>query len=476
MGEGIGRIADPATPQAAARENPKAFPNAGWFAGDNANLAIGQGEIAITPLQLANAYATFANGGTLSSPRSGPEVLDADGRQGARRAASGRAPPRAPARDPRPHPGRAQRAWSPPEGPLTAPSTAFPSTSSRWPARPARPRWRQAGHRRSSRSSAPPTSPQYEVTVLLEEAGFGAEPPRPWPAGSSRRWPASAQPHRPRAGGSGLMRAPVLGPRRARWARTCARRATRPPPGATSTSCSCSLGACLGGSGCCSCTAPRRAQGERRRTSTPPAILKRQALWVALGVVVMVVAAVVDYRVLRDLAPVLVRRHRPRAARRALAARHQLAGRAGVVPARVRSSCSPRSTPSSSSSSAWPRTAPPTGATSTCAASSPCSSWPACRSALIYRQPDLGTDLVFLAILMAMLLVAGARPRHIAVLTLLGVVGVVAVFQLGVLKQYQVDRLSALPRSRRRRAALDLQPQPVGDRHRSGGVSRARAA
>src|SRR5204862_242471 len=50
--------------------------------------------------------------------------------------------------------------------------------------------------------------------------------------------------------------------------------------------------------------------------------------------------------------------------------------------------------------------------------------------ALIYRQPDLGTDLVFIAILMAMLLVAGARPRHIAVLTLLGVIGVVAVFQL----------------------------------------------
>jgi rod shape determining protein RodA len=63
--------------------------------------------------------------------------------------------------------------------------------------------------------------------------------------------------------------------------------------------------------------------------------------------------------------------------------------------------------------------------------------------ALIYLQPDLGTDLVFVAILLAVLLVGGARPRHIAALALLGAVGVAAVFQFGVLKHYQVDRLSA---------------------------------
>jgi rod shape determining protein RodA len=62
---------------------------------------------------------------------------------------------------------------------------------------------------------------------------------------------------------------------------------------------------------------------------------------------------------------------------------------------------------------------------------------------LIYLQPDLGTALVFLAILMAMLLVGGARPRHLAALTVAGVVAMVAVVQLGVLKQYQLDRLSA---------------------------------
>jgi penicillin-binding protein 2 len=43
--------------------------DAGWRTGDSINMAIGQGEVLVTPLQLANAYATFANGGTLFQPK-----------------------------------------------------------------------------------------------------------------------------------------------------------------------------------------------------------------------------------------------------------------------------------------------------------------------------------------------------------------------------------------------------------------------
>ena len=90
--------------------------------------------------------------------------------------------------------------------------------------------------------------------------------------------------------------------------------------------------------------------------------------------------------------------------------------------------------------------------------------------ALIYLQPDLGTTLVFGAILLGMLLIAGARARHL-VLLLLGVVAaMVLVVQLGVLKQYQLDRLTSFldPENDTQRSAynLDQSKTAIG----SGGV------
>jgi rod shape determining protein RodA len=63
--------------------------------------------------------------------------------------------------------------------------------------------------------------------------------------------------------------------------------------------------------------------------------------------------------------------------------------------------------------------------------------------ALIYKQPDLGTALVLGAILIAVLLVAGAKPRHLALIGVLGVLGVTAVLHFGVLHKYQKERLTA---------------------------------
>jgi penicillin-binding protein 2 len=79
-GEAKGRIPDPESRKKLHADNPTAFPNGGWFAGDNVNLAIGQGEMAVTPLQLANAYATFANGGKVYQPRIAARVLDSAGK------------------------------------------------------------------------------------------------------------------------------------------------------------------------------------------------------------------------------------------------------------------------------------------------------------------------------------------------------------------------------------------------------------
>ncbi|MGI9033445.1 MAG: rod shape-determining protein RodA [Acidimicrobiales bacterium] len=82
---------------------------------------------------------------------------------------------------------------------------------------------------------------------------------------------------------------------------------------------------------------------------------------------------------------------------------------------------------------------------------------------LIYRQPDLGTAMVIAGIVLAMLLVGGAKPRHLAALALLGAVGVGAVFQLGVLKRYQVERLSAFldPQGDTQRSAYNLRQSQI---------------
>ncbi len=61
--------------------------------------------------------------------------------------------------------------------------------------------------------------------------------------------------------------------------------------------------------------------------------------------------------------------------------------------------------------------------------------------AAILLQPDLGTILVYGAITAGMVLVAGARGRHLLILGLLLVTGMVAVLQSDLLADYQVKRL-----------------------------------
>lgn len=51
-----------------------------WSAGDNVQLATGQGDLQTNPLQMAIAYAALANGGTIVTPHVGMELEDAAGR------------------------------------------------------------------------------------------------------------------------------------------------------------------------------------------------------------------------------------------------------------------------------------------------------------------------------------------------------------------------------------------------------------
>ena len=63
---------------------------------------------------------------------------------------------------------------------------------------------------------------------------------------------------------------------------------------------------------------------------------------------------------------------------------------------------------------------------------------------LIFIQPDLGSALVFLAIVLAMLWLGGARAGHMAILIVLGAVAVfLAIRVFHVLADYQTNRLLA---------------------------------
>ena len=62
---------------------------------------------------------------------------------------------------------------------------------------------------------------------------------------------------------------------------------------------------------------------------------------------------------------------------------------------------------------------------------------------LIFLQPDLGTMLTFGFIAGVMIFVAGATWRQMAALIVAGLVTTVAVFQAGVIKTYQITRLTA---------------------------------
>ncbi len=51
-----------------------------WYLGDNVEMAFGQGETVVTPIQLATAYATFANGGTRYAPELAASVISPTGK------------------------------------------------------------------------------------------------------------------------------------------------------------------------------------------------------------------------------------------------------------------------------------------------------------------------------------------------------------------------------------------------------------
>jgi rod shape determining protein RodA len=211
-------------------------------------------------------------------------------------------------------------------------------------------------------------------------------------------------------------------------------------------------------------------QKQEAAGSDPAFFLKRQAFFVVLGLVVLAVVTLIDYRRIRDFAPMLY---------------------VGSVVALVLV-ISPLGT-SRRGSQAWFQVGPyqfePSEVSKLVVIlvlAAVCAGYrgeldtrglvialglAAVPMALIFLQPDLGTDMVFVAILMGVLLVAGARPRHIAALTLVGITGIVLVAELGMLKEYQADRLSAFldPQADTQRSSYNLRQSQIAIA--AGGVA-----
>jgi penicillin-binding protein 2 len=177
--EASGRIPDAESRRKLHDANPEAFPTRDWYTGDNMNLAIGQGELAITPIQLANAFAAFANGGTLYAPHVASTILDVEHK------VVRQVEPRAtrtvelPPAFREPLLAGFHGAIADPDGTAFGAFAGFPLDV-----------FPVAGKTGTAQVSgkqdfalftafAPANDPKYVVTVVMEEAGFGAQAAAP---------------------------------------------------------------------------------------------------------------------------------------------------------------------------------------------------------------------------------------------------------------------------------------------------------
>jgi len=69
-GEAVGLIPDPDWKKKNKGEN--------WWDGDTYNLSIGQGDISVTPLQVAVSFVAIANRGTLFKPKVVKQIVDSN--------------------------------------------------------------------------------------------------------------------------------------------------------------------------------------------------------------------------------------------------------------------------------------------------------------------------------------------------------------------------------------------------------------
>ena len=177
-GEALGRVPTPEWRNELFEDGNTDRP---WSVGDNINLSVGQGDLLAAPLQLAVAYATLGNGGTVVTPHVGLRTRG-PGRQGGPgdRAAARRAR----SRSTRPGVSRSwtgstRRRWSRAEPP-TPSSASFPvdiagktGTAETIVDR------RSRTTRRWYAALMPADDPEVAVVYTIEKGGFGVDSAAP---------------------------------------------------------------------------------------------------------------------------------------------------------------------------------------------------------------------------------------------------------------------------------------------------------
>jgi penicillin-binding protein 2 len=172
--ESNGRVDDPASRERLHKENPSAFPYPEWYTGYNLNMAVGQGDTAITPLQLANAYATFANGGTVFAPHVGQAVLDRQGQEVRKIEPKVLGRNELPASIREPLLAGFRGVVSDPSGTGFNAFSGFPLAAFPVAGKTGTAEVSGKGDTSLFTAFAPADAPRYVVTVVLEEAGLGA--------------------------------------------------------------------------------------------------------------------------------------------------------------------------------------------------------------------------------------------------------------------------------------------------------------
>ena len=159
-------------------EAPRAFLSSYYGIGDNIEMAFGQGETLITPLQLAVEYGTFAAGGTRYAPQVVNSIVSPSGKViktfkprvmgHVRLPASTYAPILA---------GLEGSHLRPRTGPLTAPSadtTGIPLAGKTGTATESSVANVQPTALFVAYGPTPPAKPRYVVAVVIDQAGYGA--------------------------------------------------------------------------------------------------------------------------------------------------------------------------------------------------------------------------------------------------------------------------------------------------------------